>query len=171
MMIALLEDAMPVAGWMLDPLCWRMCTAQRGRGAFIDGGRVRTRGSGSDRPVAALGTHFLSHAARDRVHAHADRHLTVVPVPRCAAESYPRLVTGHDDIALFQRSLPWDHAAGALFVEEAGGTVTTWSGTPYRAGKADAGILAAATPRLWDIAADILLGSECGIAPARIEAA
>ena len=171
MMIALIEDGRPMAGWILDPLQGRMCMAERGLGATCDGRTVRTRETGAPMPIAALGTHFLSPAARARVHDHAAKTLSVVPVPRCAAESYPRLVLGRDDIAMFQRSLPWDHAAGALFLEEAGGRISHLDGAPYRAGSAADGILAAATPRLWDIGADCLLGPQCGLAPERTRAA
>ena len=40
---------------------------------------------------------------------------------------------------------PWDMAAGALLVEEAGGTVRGWQGAP-----ADSGFLLAGHPRLVD---------------------
>jgi fructose-1,6-bisphosphatase/inositol monophosphatase family enzyme len=72
-------------------------------------------------------------------------------------------VRGEDDIALFQRILPWDHAAGALFVTEAGGMVTHWDGSPWRVGGSGLGVLAAATPRLWERAADVLLSPAAGL--------
>lgn len=163
MMIALVENGSTVAGWMLDPLSGRMCHAVRGMGATCDGAVVRARPTGALRPRAALGTHFLGADRRARVHAQADLHLDVVPVPRCAAESYPRLVFGEDDAALFQRILPWDHAAGALFVTEAGGMVTHWDGSPWRIGGPGIGVLAAASPRLWERAADVLLSPAAGL--------
>jgi len=163
MMIALVENGSTVAGWMLDPLSGRMCDAVRGMGATCDGAVVRARPTGALRPRAALGTHFLGPDRRARVHAQADLHLDVVPVPRCAAESYPRLVFGEDDAALFQRILPWDHAAGALFVTEAGGMVTHWDGSPWRVGGPGIGVLAAASPRLWERAADVLLSPTAGL--------
>ncbi|WP_025560580.1 inositol monophosphatase family protein [Sphingomonas sp. UNC305MFCol5.2] len=163
MMIALVEDGSPVAGWMFDPLSGRLCHAARGLGATCDGAVVRARPTGAERLRAALGTHFLNPGLRERVHAHADRHLAVVPVPRCAAESYPRLVFGSDDVALFQRILPWDHAAGALFLTEAGGRITHWDGTRYRVGGRGIGVLAAASPGLWEQAADVLLSPAAGL--------
>jgi fructose-1,6-bisphosphatase/inositol monophosphatase family enzyme len=163
MMIALVEDGSPVAGWMFDPLSGRLCHAARGLGATCDGAFVRARPTGAARLRAALGTHFLAPGMRDRVHAHADRHLAVVPVPRCAAESYPRLVLGSDDVALFQRILPWDHAAGALFLTEAGGRITHWDGAPYRVGGRGTGVLAAASPDLWEQAVEILLSPAAGL--------
>ena len=45
--------------------------------------------------------------------------------------------------------MPWDHAAGAVWLEEAGGMVRRLDGSPYRVGDKRAGLLAAATPALW----------------------
>ena len=167
LMVALVEDGDPVAGWMLDPLSGRMCHAERGKGATCDDQPVRARAASRTPPRAALGTHFMTPERRARVDAAVAGSLAVQPVPRCAAESYPRLVLGHDDIALFQRILPWDHAAGALFLTEAGGKATHWDGTPWRVGGAGQGMLAAATPDLWQAAADLLLGVLAEPAPAK----
>lgn len=163
MMVALIEDGVPLQGWLLDPLNGRLCHAERGKGATCDGVPVRSRATGQTTPVAALGTHFLSEDCRTRVHAHARDRFDIVPVPRCAAESYPRLVFGENDIALFQRILPWDHAAGVLFLTEAGGIVTHWDRSPYRVGGDGVGVICAADDRLWQRAADVLLGSEAGL--------
>ncbi|RSV41628.1 inositol monophosphatase, partial [Sphingomonas koreensis] len=157
MMVALVEDGIPLAGWMLDPQSGRLCHAERGKGATCDGVRVRARTSGSARPVAALATQFMSAARRERVHASARRRFAQVPIPRCAAESYPRLVLGSNDVSLFQRILPWDHAPGVLFLTEAGGQASHWDRSPYRVGGSGAGLLAAADAHHWQAAADLLL--------------
>lgn len=168
MMVALVEEGEPRAGWIYDPLAGRLCYAERGKGATCDGAPVRARTASRTPPRAALGTHFMSLERRARVHAAAMTALDVHPVPRCAAESYPRLILGQDDIALFQRILPWDHAAGALFLTEAGGKATHWDGRPYRVGGSGQGMLAAATPDLWQAAADLLLGADAGLAEMEI---
>lgn len=171
MMIALVEDGIPLAGWMLEPMRRRMCHAERGKGAVCDGERVRARASGNDRPIAALGTQFLSPTRRARVHVQAARRFDLTPIPRCAAESYPRIAFGQNDVTLFQRILPWDHAAGALFVTEAGGEVRHWDHRPYRVGSGSPGVLAAATPDLWSTAAEALLGLGAGLVEPEVIAA
>ncbi len=163
MMIALVEDGEPLASWIFDPLTGRMCHAQAGRGATCDGQPATARAALRALPRAAIGSHFLSPERRARLHDVAAAAFDVRPVPRCAAESYARLVLGQDDIALFQRILPWDHAAGALFLTEAGGKITHWDGTPYRVGGPGRGVLAAANAELWQAAADHLLGAEAGL--------
>jgi len=163
MMVALVENGITLAGWMLAPASGRLCHAERGRGATVDGERVPPPAKVRARPRAALGTHFLPAEHREHVHAIAARTLEVHPVPRCAAESYARLALGKDDISLFQRTLPWDHAAGALFVQEAGGKVTDWHGNPWRIGSAAPGILAGADELAWAAGAEALLIPESGL--------
>lgn len=40
MMVALVEDGIPLAGWMLDPQSGRLCHAERGKGETCDGARA-----------------------------------------------------------------------------------------------------------------------------------
>lgn len=158
MMIALVEDGAPQAGWLYDPVADRMCHAVRGGGAFIDRQPVTARATGAAEPVAALATYFMSDEDRAALAERVAGKLTLVEIPRCAAEQYPRLVLGENDLALFQRTLPWDHAAGVLFLEEAGGRVARADGSPYRVGDNRRGMLSAASPELWKQAAPLIFG-------------
>src|SRR5690606_40867786 len=63
------------------------------------------------------------------------------------------------------------HAAGALFVSEAGGIVTHWDCSPYRVGGPGKGVLIAAGRREWDLAAEVLLGPAAGLVEAERHAA
>lgn len=155
--IALIEGGETVAGWLYDPLADRMCHAARGGGAFINDIPVTARESGEPLPVAAISTMFIEEPRRSAINAAADGRMRLVDIPRCAAEQYPRLVLGINDVTLFERTLPWDHAAGVLFVEEAGGKAARLDGSRYLPGDRRTGMIAAASPRLWDEAAAILI--------------
>ena len=158
LMIALLNNGVREGGWIYDPVANRFCHAMRGKGAFVDHISVTARETGDMLPVAALATGFMTPEKRGDVEARAAGQLSIVSIPRCAGEQYPRLVLGQNDVALFERTLPWDHAAGALFVEEAGGAIRRNDGSPYLTGDGGAGLLGAASQRLWDDAARILFG-------------
>jgi fructose-1,6-bisphosphatase/inositol monophosphatase family enzyme len=159
MMVALVADGAIQAGWILDPLDGRICHAVAGGGgAFLDGERITAQESGSTLPVAALAVYFMTPERRADIVERARGRLTLVDIPRCAAEQYPRLVLGQNDIALFERTLPWDHAAGALFLAESGGRIARPDGSPYIVGDGRKGLLGAASPRLWDESAKILFG-------------
>lgn len=157
-MVALADRGEALAGWILDPLTGRMCQATQNAGAFIDGNAVTARVSGAAIPVAGISLLYVDPAQRDRLKDRAAGHFDMVDIPRCAAEQYPRLVLGVNDIALFERTLPWDHAAGALFLNEAGGRVARTDGTPYRIGDTRKGMLGAASPAMWDRAAQRFFG-------------
>ncbi|NNC72108.1 MAG: inositol monophosphatase [Sphingomonadaceae bacterium] len=158
LMIALLGDGEPLASWMFDPVTGRLCHAYRGEGAYVGDEAVITRPTGAAPPIAAFGMHFMTDEKRRMIEERAAGKLDAVPIPRCAGEQYPRLALGVNDISLFERTLPWDHAPGALFLDEAGGKTARPDGEPYRPADRRPGLLSAATPRLWDYAAEILFG-------------
>jgi fructose-1,6-bisphosphatase/inositol monophosphatase family enzyme len=155
-LVALADKGETIGGWILDTLSGRFCHAGRGSGAWIDGERVTARTSGENPPVAAISTIFLDDEQREKVKRHIAPHYRLVDIPRCAAEQYPRLVLGTNDISVFNRTLPWDHAAGVLFLNEAGGKAARPDGSAYRVDEYERrDLIGAASPRLWDEFAEI----------------
>ena len=135
-LVALAEHGETIAGWIYDCLTGRFCHAQRETGV--------------NPPIAANSLLYLRPERREAVTAAVTPHYTLVDIPRCAAEQYPRLVLGQNDVAIFERTMPWDHAAGALFVNEAGGKVARPDGSPYRVDDYERpGLIGAASERLW----------------------
>ncbi|MPT48122.1 MAG: inositol monophosphatase [Sphingobium sp.] len=155
-MIALTDGTETLGGWIYDPLTKRLCHAVHGEGAAINGVAVKARGSGEALPIAGISTLFLAGDERAEIIRRAEGRLRMVDIPRCAAEQYPRIALGVNDVALFHRTLPWDHAAGALFLTEAGGRVARYDSSPYHVGTTETGMLGAASPALWDQVAEIL---------------
>jgi len=150
-MVALAEAGETVAGWIYDPLSGRLCHAHRGAGAWIGEERATARTTGSQPPVAAISLVFMDPARREAVKQGIAPYYTLVDIPRCAAEQYPRLALGVNDLSVFERTLAWDHAAGVLFLNEAGGKAARPDGRPYRVNEAHLpGLLGAASPALWD---------------------
>jgi len=150
-LVALAERGETIGGWILDPLTGRFCHAERGTGAFINHEPVLSRSSGQPSPIAGISMLYMDPARREAVKQHIAPHYTLVDIPRCAAEQYPRLVLGTNDVSIFERTLPWDHAAGVLFLNEAGGKAARPDGSPYRVDEFDLpGMIGAATPQLWD---------------------
>jgi fructose-1,6-bisphosphatase/inositol monophosphatase family enzyme len=150
-LIALAEKGETIGGWLYDPLSGRFCHATKGGGAFIDGQSVRAKASGNAKPIAAISLIYMDPAQHEAVKAHIAPHYELVDIPRCAAEQYPRLVLGRNDVSIFERTLPWDHAAGVLFLNEAGGKAARPDGSPYLVREHDrTGMIGAATPELWD---------------------
>lgn len=155
-MIGLSMDGTREAGWILDPVRDRIAHAVRGGGCFIDGERMIARGTGAALPKAAIATYFMPLERQDDVRRRAEGKLEIVAIPRCAGEQYPRLILGQNDIALYEKTHVWDHAAGALMLEEARGKIARNDGAPYRLDVPGGGVIAASSPLLWDLAKRVL---------------
>jgi fructose-1,6-bisphosphatase/inositol monophosphatase family enzyme len=156
-LLALAQGGETVAGWIYDPLSGRLCTAHRGHGAWVNGERLVARGSGEDRPIAAISLVFVDKSKRAALMEHIAPHYTLVDIPRCAAEQYPRIGLGQNDVSLFEKTLAWDHAAGVLFLNEACGKAARPDGSPYRVDRhLEPGLIGAASPRLFDEMAERL---------------
>ena len=150
-LIALAEKGETVGGWIYDCLTGRFCHALKGKGAWIDGEPLRARPSGQEPPIAAISLIFADPARRAALQAHIAPHYALVDIPRCAAEQYPRLALGQNDVSVFERTLAWDHAAGVLLLNEAGGKAARPDGSEYRVDRhLEPGLIGAASPALWD---------------------
>jgi fructose-1,6-bisphosphatase/inositol monophosphatase family enzyme len=149
-LIAMASGGEAHTGWIYDCLSDRFCVTHRGKGAFVNGERILARPTGEGSPVAAISLLFTEGSRREAVKA-AIGDYRQVDVPWCAAEQYPRLALGVNDLSFFERTLPWDHAAGALWLNEAGGKCARPDGSPYRVDEWQRkGLIGAASPQLWE---------------------
>lgn len=135
--VALVEDGRPVAGAVGAPFLGERWVAARGRGAFGirdgDGAPVRLAVSTREPAQAIVGTGFpFRH--KDvlprylRVMEGALERFEDLRRPGAAALDLAWVAAGVFD-GFFELGLsPWDVAAGALLIEEAGGVVTDWEG-------------------------------------------
>ena len=135
--VALVEEGRPVAGAVEAPFLGGRWSAARGRGAFgirdVDASPVRLSVSTRQRAQAVVGTGFpFRH--KDalprylRVMEGALERFEDLRRPGAAALDLAWVAAGVFD-GFFELGLsPWDVAAGALLIEEAGGVVTDWEG-------------------------------------------
>ncbi|HET9093155.1 MAG TPA: inositol monophosphatase family protein [Acidimicrobiales bacterium] len=159
-MVALLERGLPVASWIWLATRRRMYVAERGQGASRDGLSLRRPPPG--RSAAELCgrvlTGFVDPPAAAELAANGRRFARVGPGSRCAGADYPAVAEGDEDFVFYWRTLAWDHAPGALLVEEAGGAVRRLDGARYLPGDAAEGLLVAADETSWEVAREALLG-------------
>ncbi|MFI5804728.1 inositol monophosphatase family protein [Streptomyces sp. NPDC051561] len=161
-MAALVRHGETVAAWIVQPASGRTYTAEAGSGAWRDDGVRLLREPAPADPAALHGaalTRFLSPAARAHAEASRPHFAHLGSGTGCAGIDYPRLAEGALDFLLYHRTLPWDHAPGALLATEAGCTVRRPDGerTAYRPSDDLSGLLAAADPRCWRTARALLL--------------
>ncbi len=130
--IAVREGAQIVGGVIWDPLREELYSAERGGGAFRNGVRLSVSPRpGLDGAFVATGFPFRS---RDRI----DLYLALFKAVFLKARGIRRAGSAALDLAnvaagvfdgFFEFQLsPWDIAAGAILIEEAGGTVTDFDG-------------------------------------------
>jgi fructose-1,6-bisphosphatase/inositol monophosphatase family enzyme len=159
--VARAEGGVARSGWLYDCLSGRFCAAHEGRGAFVDGEQIHARTTGETLPVAAISLIFMEETRRDAVKRRIEPHYRLTDIPYCAAEQYPRLALGANDVSIFERTLAWDHAAGVLWLNEAGGKAARPDGSPYRVDEWEKpGLLGAASPTLWDDLAVRMAGTD-----------
>lgn len=149
-LLALSVGGRTVGGWIYDPMGDRMVMAEAGQGAWMGGERLRALAGG---PVpslrGSLSTKFFPSEEKKRIEA-LRPHFASTYRLFCAAHEYLNLLTGKGQFALYNRTMPWDHAAGALAYVEAGGHVAKWDRKPYTPGDVTGGILLAADQPTWD---------------------
>ena len=116
-----------VVGVVYDPNRGEMFTAQRGEGAWLDGRRlmVSTR---AELTTALVGTGFAYEAARRiaqaRIAAEVLGKVRDIRRAGSAALDLCSVACGRLDGFFEAYTQPWDRAAGALIVAEAGGVVS-----------------------------------------------
>ncbi len=158
-MAALLVDGEAIGAWVLNPVSGERWMAQRGGGCLCDGVQVCAPANAvpSDHARGAVLTRFLPPELRLSVESRARRIGECLPGLRCAGVEYPAIITGAQQFAMFYRTLPWDHVPGTLLLEESGGHVARYDGTPYRAGDGKVGLLSAVNEATWTSVRDALL--------------
>ncbi|HEY2531811.1 MAG TPA: inositol monophosphatase family protein [Xanthobacteraceae bacterium] len=145
-----------------DPVCHNTAFALRGEGAWIqdeDGSRtdLRVAGAVSVQDMDAIvGTNFLPEPLRTTVNGNLSR-LRMSSWLRCAAHEYRMAAAGHCDLLFYNKLMPWDHAAGWLLHQEAGGYSAHFDGSPYRSTHLTGGLICAPDQTSWQLARDTLL--------------
>jgi fructose-1,6-bisphosphatase/inositol monophosphatase family enzyme len=132
-LVALVLDGVVHASWTYAPARDEFATAIRGRGAVLDGVPLR---SGSPEPGRDLdiATSHPDYTTDEQKRALLGLRVEgVVPRPcGSAGLEYLAVARGELDATAFSWEAAWDHAAGLLLVEEAGGAHLTLGGEPFR---------------------------------------
>ena len=143
-----------------DPLRQELFTASKGSGATLDGRRIRVSG-GRDLEFALLGTGFPYRQSADEMPPYLDifRKLMAassgVRRPGAAALDLAYVAAGRLD-GFWETGLqPWDIAAGALLIREAGGIVSGLDGSETFL---ERGHVLAGTPKIYSAMAKLCAG-------------
>jgi fructose-1,6-bisphosphatase/inositol monophosphatase family enzyme len=161
-MLALIEQDEILAGFIHDPVGDDTAVATAGNGAWMIArdGQKRRLHVAAPAPVAgmtgSLSWRFMPQPMREKILSRLDR-LAGVTDFRCAAHQYRLLADGRCHVQLFRRLYPWDHAAGFLLHQEAGGYGRKFDGTAYFPSEIDGGLLLAPDEASWHALAEVFL--------------
>lgn len=132
-LVALAHRGVVLASWTYAAARDQLAVAVRGQGAFLDGERLfsGTPTPGRDLQVATSHPDYTTDEQK--------RALLGLWTPGLAPRAcgsagleYLAVARGELDATAFSWEAAWDHAAGILLVEEAGGTHLTRGGEPFR---------------------------------------
>ncbi|MEU6506137.1 MULTISPECIES: inositol monophosphatase family protein [Streptomyces] len=138
-LVALAHRGVVIASWTYAAARGRMATAVRGRGAFLDGERLfaGTPEPGRDLVVATSHPDYTTDEQKRALRGLWTEGIAPRPCGSAGLE-YLAIARGELDAVAFSWEAAWDHAAGLLLVEEAGGTHLTRTGIPFRVTGANA---------------------------------
>lgn len=137
--VALVHDGETKMGWIYDPCRDSMAFAEKGKGAFIDGVQMDLSNvEAGDEPKG-----YAGHRYSDRMDGIA---MTTL---RCSGLEYVSMAKGEALFSVYRMMKPWDHLAGTLLVQEAGGLVAKWDHSAYKPDDDRGGLITAVNQDLW----------------------
>ncbi|MCX3058798.1 inositol monophosphatase family protein [Streptomyces beihaiensis] len=131
-LVALALDGVVLASWTFAPVLDELAVAVRGGGARLDG-RVLRPGAPEPGADLRIATSHPDYTTDEQKRALLGLRTDGVAPRPCgsAGLEYLAVARGAVDAVAFSWELAWDHAAGLLLVEEAGGAHLTRDGVPF----------------------------------------
>lgn len=158
-LLAVVQEGRPVWGMNYDPLLDDWIEAEAGRAVWISArGETLLRTAPAKPACDLVGyvPHGIFAGAARREALLAGISYARVTSLRCAAHEYRMLASGQVDFLLSGPvAHPWDHAAGVLAVQAAGGVARFLDGADYSTARREGLVLAASCEEVWaQVAAD-----------------
>jgi fructose-1,6-bisphosphatase/inositol monophosphatase family enzyme len=133
-MVAYVVGGRTEAAWIALPARKQLLVAEAGSGAFANGARVLVPSAQpADLPRGALYVRYMPPALGEAVDEATRGRFKPMRPSGCAAGENTDILGARKDFVIYYRLLPWDHAAPALILTEAGGRVEHLDGAAYTA--------------------------------------
>jgi fructose-1,6-bisphosphatase/inositol monophosphatase family enzyme len=145
-----------VAGIIHDPVLGDTVSAIKGAGTYL----TRSNGRSTRLKVAAatdlsqmvggMSWAHMDEPDRSRIAANMSKARMTFAF-NCSAYEYWMVASGKMHFIGHSKLMPWDHLAGVLAHQEAGGHTAKYDGSPYRPGETSGGIISAPDRESWDM--------------------
>ena len=157
--IALVKGGQVVQGWIYDIPNDRFSMAEQGAGVELAGERVRypTMSKALNDTRGFISRKFLPAPLKKELAPVLDKEFGNTETYLCCAHEYLDILAGKAYFSLYSRIRPWDHLAGAMMMEEAGGHVRKWDRSLYRPGNERGGVICTPDEGVWDEIYGLLL--------------
>ena len=155
-MASVVSKGETVAGIIYDPMGDDWFVAEKGAGAFLkrpDGGTERLKVAVSpalEQMVGSVSIAYLPAESKPKVLANLAK-VRVAANYRVAGHDYRLFASGHSHFVMFNKLMPWDHLAGTLISQEAGGYAARFDGSPYLPAHLSGGLLLAPDKETWNL--------------------
>lgn len=136
--LALLEGKVPLFGMVYDPFSDELFTARKGQGSHLNGKPITVSSYAMEQALITIGTTPYNAELADVGMRAAHRMLVAggdIRRSGSAALDLCWVACGRTELYYELLLSPWDYAAGALIVEEAGGKVCDPMGEPMDYGQ------------------------------------
>ncbi|QQS12681.1 MAG: inositol monophosphatase [Rhodospirillales bacterium] len=158
--VALARRGETVAAWIHDPVRGRMAVGSLGGGVRFDGKTSELPPAPPLKDTNGFVGYKFKREVVSRLGPDALSRLGGLTTFGCAGLEYLETLNGRSHFSLYRWTKPWDHAAGALLVREAGGIANRHDGAPYApTQRVDAGILVASDEGRWRELYELLMGA------------
>lgn len=131
--IGLTLDGAPYMGVVYNPYLNEMYTAIRSHGAYLNGKPIHVSDKPLSKGIILFGTSPYYEELHEKAFSMAYHYFKQAMDLRrsgSAAIDLCSIAAGRAELFFELHLSPWDHAAGGLICQEAGGIVTTCEGTP-----------------------------------------
>ena len=162
--VAVVANGETIASVIYDPVLGDTMTAMRGAGTFLRrrAGQARRL---SVAPAASLSVMtgaiswgHMDEPDRSRICANLAKTRMTFSL-NCSAYEYWMVASGKWHFIGHSKLMPWDHLAGVLAHQEAGGYTAKFDGTPYRPGETTGGIISAPDEDSWRMIRREIIGA------------
>jgi len=152
--LAVVAKGETIAGIIHDSVLGDTVTAIRGGGAYLRrrGGQVSRLAVAPAVPLSQMAGLiswlYLDEPDRSRI----STNMAKIRMPfslNCSAYEYWLIASGRIHFIGHARLMPWDHLAGVLIHQEAGGFAAKFDGTPYLPAETTGGIILAPDEESW----------------------
>ena len=147
-MVALVQAGRTRASWICVPASSDMLVAEDRSGTWLNGTRVQLKAALPAHRRGTIHSRLMPLDVKETIAQNTSGRYEALPSSGAAATEYLDVIRGIKDFVVYYRLLPWDHAAGALALEEAGGSARHLDGEPYSPLSADQVTIFAASPLL-----------------------